>query len=83
MQIFNFQQPKFKILQAISFKLKGFCNFSRYVFIFYIIKLMSKKAKVKKEVRGQGERKFTKITKNSLLGIMQRIKIKWKLLLPP
>jgi len=44
---------------------------------------MRKKAKVKKEVRGQGERKFTKITKNSLLGLMQGIKIKWKLLLPP
>jgi hypothetical protein len=43
---------------------------------------MSKKAKVKKETKVQGERKFKRITKNSLLGLMQRIKIKWKLLLP-
>jgi len=81
MQIFNFQQPNFKILQAISFKIMFFGNFSKHVFIFYIIKLMSKKAKVKKEVKGQGERKFTKITKNSLLSLIQRMKIKCKLLL--
>jgi hypothetical protein len=62
MQIFNFQQPKTKILQVISFKSKGFCNLFRYVFYLQIIKLMSKKVEVKREVKGQGEITFTNIT---------------------
>jgi hypothetical protein len=33
----------------------------RYVFYLQIINLMSKNAKVKREVKGQGERSFTKI----------------------
>jgi len=43
---------------------------------------MSNRAKVKREIKGQGGRSFTNITTNSFLGLMQRIKIEWKLLLP-
>jgi hypothetical protein len=62
MQNFNFQQPKSKILQVISFKSKGFCNIFRYVFYLQIIKLMSKKVEAKREIKGEGERTFTNIT---------------------
>jgi hypothetical protein len=62
MQIFNFQQLKSKILQVISFKPKGLYNFFKCVFCLQIIKLMSKRAKIKREVKGQVERTFTKIT---------------------
>jgi hypothetical protein len=44
-----------------------------------VIKLISKRVEVKKEVKGQGERTFTKITTNSLLGLMHTIKFKRKL----
>jgi hypothetical protein len=58
---FNFQQPKCKILQAISFKSKGFCNLFRYVFCLEIKKLMIVRAYVKKSQRSR-EKVFTKIT---------------------
>jgi hypothetical protein len=54
MQTFNSQQPKSKTLQAISLKSKGFYNLFKYVFCLQIIKLMSKWAKVKREIKGQG-----------------------------
>jgi len=62
MQIFNFQQPKSKILQVIFFKSKGFCKFFKYVFYLQIIKSMIKRTKVKRNIKGQGEKTFTKIT---------------------
>jgi hypothetical protein len=43
---------------------------------------MRKKVKVKREIKGQRERTFTKIITNSFLGLIPRIKIEWKLLLP-
>jgi hypothetical protein len=43
---------------------------------------MNKRAEVKRKIKGQRERTFTNITKNSLLGLMERIKFEWKLLLP-
>ncbi len=62
MQIFNFHQPDSKILQVISFKSKGFCKKFRYVFYLQIIKLMNKRVEVKRVIKGEGERTFTKIT---------------------
>jgi hypothetical protein len=46
---------KSKILLLISFKSKGFYNLFRYVFYLKIIKLMNKRVKVKKKVKGQGK----------------------------
>jgi hypothetical protein len=85
MQIFNLQQPKSKILQVVSFKIKGFYKFFKYIFCLQVIKLINKRVEVKREVKGQRERTFTKIITNSLLGLMQRIKSerKLQLLLPP
>jgi hypothetical protein len=62
MQIFNFHRPYSKILQVISFKSKGFCKLSRYVFCLQIIKLINKRVEVKRVIKGQGDRTFTKIT---------------------
>jgi hypothetical protein len=62
MQLFNFHQLESKILQVISFKSKGFCKVFRSVLGLQIIKLMNKKAEVKRMIKGQGERTFTKIT---------------------
>ncbi len=62
MQIFYFHQPNSKILQVISFKSKGFCKSFRYVFCLQITKLMNKRVEVKRVIKGEGERMFTKIT---------------------
>jgi len=40
---------------------------------------MNKRVKVKRKFKGQGERTFTKIIANSLLGLMHTIKFKRKL----
>jgi hypothetical protein len=83
MQIFNFQQPKSKILQVISFESKGFRKFFSFLFICKY-KINDQKGKGNKKSQGsRGDNIDKDNNNNALLALMQRIKTKWKLLLPP
>jgi hypothetical protein len=58
--------------------------FLKICFLFVDDKINDQKAKGKKKNQGsRGENIYKDNNNNSLLGLMQRIKFEWKLLLPP